>query len=819
MNRSFPLVAALSLALALASPAHAAWPGSPLANLPVCVTSGSQWQPLSVPDGAGGAIVVWQDDRSGSSADLYATRVLASGAVDPTWPANGRALCSAANQQYLSDVVPDGAGGAIAVWSDLRSVTSYDVYAQHVLASGAVDPAWPADGRLVCGLASSQYSPRAAVDGAGGLFVTWYESRGTTSNDVWAHHVLGNGALDPAWPADGIAVSAVTGLQSYPEITAGAPGSAIVTWRDTRGTSWDIYAHRVVAGVGVDPAWPADGRLVCAAAGQQDTPRLVPDGAGGAVIGWRDYRSAVDNDVYAMRVLASGVCDPAWPVDGRAVCTATGGQQSPRLLADDSGGAFLVWEDMRSSGYYDLYAMHVLGTGACDPAWPVNGTAVSTAAEYQTAQQVVGDGAGGLLVCWLDSRPGTEYDVYAQHLFASGSVDPTWPVNGRAVTLVAKDQSAMSLVADGRGGAIAAWTDTRNGTASDLYAQRVAPFGQLGSPEPELVAVQDVPNDQGGRVKLSWNASPLDPAGSPLVTGYDVLRSVPPLVATARQAAGGRVLRAGETFAARPGDVLALATGATTTYWELLTTVPALRYVSGYSWVAPTTSDSLPGSNPLTAFLVCAHDDGRSQWWLSSPRSGYSVDDLAPAAPAPFTAQYAAGATQLHWEPNVEADLAGYRLHRGDSPGFVPGPDNLVGAPADTGWVDAGAAGRWYKLAAVDVHGNVSAYASLGPGQVTGVEDGPGSAALALAAPMPSPARGGTTLRFTLPRAGRVSLGVLDAAGRQVRTVLAESRPAGAHTATWDLRDGDGHAVAAGVYFVRLEFEGRTQVRRVIALR
>ena len=68
------------------------------------------------------------------------------------------------------------------------------------------------------------------------------------------------GAPDPAWPADGVPVSAVTGLQSYAQLALVGPGVAVVTWRDTRGATWDVYAQRVLAGVGVDPEWPADGR-------------------------------------------------------------------------------------------------------------------------------------------------------------------------------------------------------------------------------------------------------------------------------------------------------------------------------------------------------------------------------------------------------------------------------------------------------------------------------------------------------------------------------------------------------------------------------
>ena len=56
--------------------AWAAWPSDPNLNVPLCTAAGDQLSPTIVSDGAGGAIVVWQDSRSGSAnPDVYAQRV------------------------------------------------------------------------------------------------------------------------------------------------------------------------------------------------------------------------------------------------------------------------------------------------------------------------------------------------------------------------------------------------------------------------------------------------------------------------------------------------------------------------------------------------------------------------------------------------------------------------------------------------------------------------------------------------------------------------------------------------------------------------
>ena len=71
------------------------------------------------------------------------------------------------------------------------------------------------------------------------------------------------------------------------------------------------------------------------------------------------------------------------------------------------------------------------------------------------------------------------------------------------------------------------------------------------------------------------------------------------------------------------------------------------------------------------------------------------------------------------------------------------------------------------------------------------------------ATPFPNPGSGARVMRFGLPAASTVSIRVFDAAGRLVRELENGNLPAGEYRTTWDLRNGDGQAVPAGIYFVR----------------
>lgn len=91
----------------------------------------------------------------------------------------------------------------------------------------------------------------------------------------------------------------------------------------------------------------------------------------------------------------------------------------------------------------------------------------------------------------------------------------------------------------------------------------------------------------------------------------------------------------------------------------------------------------------------------------------------------------------------------------------------------------------------------------------------PASASIALAAPVPNPARGPVRITWTLPLASSVTLRVHDVSGRLVRGWSGVAA-AGTSTMTWDFRDGEGRLLPAGVYALRLEAAGVVRTRRVV---
>src|SRR5262249_2444262 len=149
-------------------------------------------------------------------------------------------------------------------------------------------------------------------------------------------------------------------------------GGAIVSWRDHRGANADIYAQRITSAGA--PSWTADGVVVCSAAGDQEPPSVVPDGAGGMILAWGDPRGA-NSDIYAQRLNAAGA--PQWAGNGVALCAFAGNQTRARLCQDGASGAMVVWEDRRGANA-DIYSQRVSNAGAA--MWTANGVVVCNAA-------------------------------------------------------------------------------------------------------------------------------------------------------------------------------------------------------------------------------------------------------------------------------------------------------------------------------------------------------------------------------------------------------------------------------------------------------
>jgi len=94
-----------------------------------------------------------------------------------------------------------------------------------------------------------------------------------------------------------------------------------------------------------------------------------------------------------------------------------------------------------------------------------------------------------------------------------------------------------------------------------------------------------------------------------------------------------------------------------------------------------------------------------------------------------------------------------------------------------------------------------------------GVGGKPSPVALALGPVTPNPGYGPRRIEFAIPSRGRVTLRVIDVAGRVMATLLDRDLEPGPYTAQFSTASW-----GAGEYFYRLDAAGRTRAGRMVVL-
>lgn len=233
------------------------------ANFRVSTPNVTQTLPQVVPDGSGGAIVLWADWWQGATiANVYGQRIDRNGTR--LWGTKGDSLAERGEIRRISAVPRTGGGAYFAFWR-----TNGVISAAGIDANGA--SLWGTDSITTVPMSTAppQFAGAATNDG-----VVFWVGDGTR---LLARKFTDAGA---AWPSSQwVATHALH--KSTPLITSDGAGGVIVSWSDGRTAGQSvIYAQRM-ASDGV-PAWAPDGERVGAPLANGGAHALSADGVGGA---------------------------------------------------------------------------------------------------------------------------------------------------------------------------------------------------------------------------------------------------------------------------------------------------------------------------------------------------------------------------------------------------------------------------------------------------------------------------------------------------------------------------------------------------------
>jgi hypothetical protein len=438
--------------------------GNLLDNEPFIISdaAGDQSMPAVAFDGTN-YLVVWYDGRSGSSYDIYCTRVAQNGTVLNT---AGIAISTATGDQLDPDVSFDG-NNYMVVWQDERSDT-LDIYASRVAQNGV-----PLDfaGIKISGATDEQSSPSIDFDGTN-YFVAWTDHRTGSEYDIYGTRIdTGGAVLNPA----GIAISTATNQQRIPSVSFGGI-YYLVTWYDRRdGSDYDIYGARInQSGV----VQETSGINILTINAAQYLP-AVTSYSGQWLVAWYDNRNG-SNDIYGSRINASGTVMDA---SGFPISFSAQTQGKP-AVASDGTNYLVVWHETEDDGNStDIYGMRIDASGnQLDP----DAIAISTVSGSQEYPAVAFDNDSIYLVVWHDDRSGSNKDIYGCRVSTSGNA---LDLPGIAISTATSDQEYPSVAFDGTN-FLVVWDDGRVSSLNeDIYGTLVEPDdGNVVTPAGNVIA-------------------------------------------------------------------------------------------------------------------------------------------------------------------------------------------------------------------------------------------------------------------------------------------------------------------------------------------
>ena len=282
---------------------------------------------------------------------------------------------------------------------------------------------------------------------------------------------------------------------------------------------------------------------------------------------------------------------------------------------------------------------------------------------------------------------------------------------------------------------------------------------------PVILKISDVPNDQGGWVKVYFAKSMYD-------TDSLVLEKT-----------------------ASP-EFYSVEIDADTGWTAAASTAAYGKTV--YSVLVHTTKDSTGKSNGLINFrVIAAMNEGN---YVSKILSGYSVDNLFPSVPSELTAKIAEGSIRLNWKANTENDFNYYTIYRSKNNGDY----KELAKTIDLSYLDTQV--EWgvnysYVVSATDFSGNESDYSAKADVVLTGIYDEVGVPVKNyLSQNYPNPFNPTTTIQYSIPKESFVTIKIYDVLGKEITTIVNERKAAGNYSV-----DFNANNLTSGIYFYRMQ--------------
>lgn len=335
---------------------------------------------------------------------------------------------------------------------------------------------------------------------------------------------------------------------------------------------------------------------------------------------------------------------------------------------------------------------------------------------------------------------------------------------------------------------------------------------------PNILSVEDVPNDQGLQVRVKWQSSVFDPIeGYTYIDNYSLWRKVNP---NSSRLIDSEIIELQKLapIEDNPNSIYKFNND----YYDFIASIPAVenRPFENYSYVAPTLEDSVE-----TTFVVSAIPlNGYSlpTMW-GSEGSGFSSDNVAPEFRT-YSLSLMNNGVKLNWDVdlNYHHDVKNFSVYRHTELNFNPNESNLIGVLDHNSKehfdlsVDLTKT-YYYIIKVSDKTGHTAITPVLSTdGSITSVSELnveiPDE--YNLAQNYPNPFNPTTVIRFAIPQSSFVSLKVYDILGNEVAEIVNNELQAGYYNYEFD-----ASRFSSGLYIYRLQTNDFIQTKKMMLIK
>ena len=374
--------------------------------------------------------IVWVDCRNDptceTNTDIYFARSTDGGqSFDP-------AVLVGDDETFFANapkIAADNSGNIYVVWHDNRTGNSWDVYlSKSEDGGGSFLPSVRVNNHVS---SAYQYEPDLAVDSSGNIYVSWNRYYYDADLEQWDYDVvMAKSTNRGATFGTHVKVNDGSDWQYKSSIkVASISGNVYVTWTDRRnGGISDVYFAKSTDG---GDSFSANVQVNHYTEQSQGYPEMALDEDEVIYIVWNDSRNLYKKngrDVFMARSLDKGDSfEPEIKINDAKIPAAFE-YFYPTITAWGKGYVAVAWEDKRE-GTYDVYLTRSDNGGSSfRPSWRLN----SAEKGSQSVPDIVMDAMGHVHCTWRDERSG-DFLIYFALDESVKSVVKVLTPNGKGV--------------------------------------------------------------------------------------------------------------------------------------------------------------------------------------------------------------------------------------------------------------------------------------------------------------------------------------------------------------------------------------------------